>query len=60
MLIVLSLEGLQFQCNKYTDCRAVVNNFEIAIKAFPDNDSLNVNDTVGWKLMPKILKDTHT
>ena len=33
-------------CNKRINCRDILYSFQTNIKAFPDLDSLNINDTI--------------
>lgn len=59
--IIFSLLSLQSQCNKKFGCSENVYSFALGIKAFPDNDSLNVGDTIWLEVNePTTLKDAQT
>jgi hypothetical protein len=48
-------------CNKNFDCRGTVHNFEAFYKAYPDTDSIRVNDTIWIELQTSTqLKDIMT
>jgi hypothetical protein len=60
-LITISAAGLHFQCNKRFDCRESIYSFAIAIKAYPDKDSINIGDTIWLEINePTTLNDIQT
>ncbi|MFM9908738.1 MAG: hypothetical protein ACKVOW_05300 [Chitinophagaceae bacterium] len=60
-ILIIAVCCSSFTCNKRFDCSKTIYSFEISIKAFPGNDSLNVNDTFWLKVEePILLKDQRT
>jgi hypothetical protein len=56
--LIISFLFVYGSCNKKWNCAEVVYNFECGIQVFPDNDSININDTIWVELnVPKKLKD---
>lgn len=45
-LVVIYIINSGLQCNKHIGCADAVYNFEMGIKAFPDNESIRIGDTV--------------
>ena len=57
----LSLLNLQFQCHKTIGCTETVYNFELGIQAYPDNDSINIGDTIWLEVnVPTTFTDIQT
>jgi len=60
-LLVLSFISINFQCNKNLNCRETVYSFESGIKAYPDQDSINIGDTLWLEVNQTVnLKDLQT
>lgn len=58
ILLLLAIPMLSLQCRKSFGCADTVYNFEIGVKAYPDADSINVNDTIWLEInTPDILRD---
>lgn len=57
-LLIIIIVCFGFQCNKSFDCHNQVYSFEIGIKAYPDKDSINVDDTLWLEINePTTFKD---
>jgi hypothetical protein len=48
--LVICYLGIWASCNKSFDCRGTIHNFEAFYKAYPDRDSIRVNDTIWLEL----------
>jgi hypothetical protein len=48
--LVISYLGIWASCNKSFDCRGTAYAFEAFFKAYPDKDSIRVNDTIWLEL----------
>ena len=46
LLGLISATTIQSRCSKRFDCSQTVYSFQTNIKAFPDLDSVNINDTI--------------
>ncbi len=61
LLLLLGIASIGSQCKKRFGCAETVYNFEIGVKAFPDNDSINIGDTIWLEInTPDTLRDQHT
>jgi hypothetical protein len=59
--LLISYLGIWASCNKSFDCRGTIHNFEAFYKAYPDKDSIRVNDTIWLELKaPTQLRDITT
>lgn len=59
--LIISFFAISASCNKHFDCRGTVHSFEAFFKAYPDRDSIHVNDTIWIELKtPTHLKDLTT
>lgn len=47
---LISYLGIWASCNKNFDCRGTIYNFEALYKAYPDKDSIRINDTIWLEL----------
>lgn len=45
-LIIIFCLYISSSCNKRINCKDIIYSFETSIKAYPDLDSLNINDTI--------------
>lgn len=56
--LLISYIGIWASCNKHFDCRGTIYSFETFFKAYPDRDSIHVNDTIWFELAaPTQLQD---
>ncbi len=56
--LLISYLGIYAGCNKNLDCRGTIYSFEAFYKAYPDKDSIRINDTIWIELnAPTQLKD---
>lgn len=61
ILVVIYAFSVYASCNKNTDCVSQTYSFDTHIKAYPDNDSININDTIWLEYISStILPDLAT
>lgn len=59
--LLLFVVSSSFQCNKRIGCAENIYSFEIGVKAYPDNETMNVGDTLWLEINePTTLSDTRT
>lgn len=60
-LLLFCIANSAFQCNKRIGCGDTVHNFEMGIKAYPDNEVIRIGDTIWLEVNePSTLKDFET
>lgn len=61
LVVLTSMVFYSFRCNREFDCQRTIHNFEEFYRAYPDADSIHVNDTIWLELKTSTqLKDLTT
>ncbi|MEO6638536.1 MAG: hypothetical protein ABIN25_09675 [Ginsengibacter sp.] len=61
LLLLLGITSIGSQCKKRFGCANMVYNFEIGVKTSPNNDTINIGDTIWFEInSPSTLKDQNT